>query len=156
MISSLIPLVHLMLHIGLPTLTSVASDQLNHALNELSAWAATCASRSLTEVTTKASTGATHSLRKMASFHGSYLKYEFIDSADFFIWYSETCFSFCPRLVVPRYIPRLLDCFPHARSAVEHAHLIIPIWDMQPRNIGIHHRHTPDSRSADETWPTHL
>ena len=42
-----------------------------------------------------------------------------------------------------RYIPRLLDCFPHARSAMEHAHLIIPIWDMQPRNIGIHRRHTP-------------
>ena len=74
-----------MLHIGLPTLTSVASDQHNHALNELSAWAATCASRSVTEVTTNASTGATHSLIKMVSFHGAYLKYEFIDSAEFFI-----------------------------------------------------------------------
>ena len=37
----------------------------------------------------------------MASFHGAYLKYECIDSAEYFIWYSEKCLSFCPSLVVP-------------------------------------------------------
>ena len=43
--------------IGLPTLMWVASDILNDSFqldNELSAWAATCSSRSVTEVTTKA------------------------------------------------------------------------------------------------------
>ena len=100
--------------------------------------------RSVTEVTTKASTGATNSLIKMASFHGAYLKYEYIDSAEFFIWYSEKCLSFCPRLVVPignhlaTVYPKAPRLLPHACSAMEHAHLIIPIWDMQPRNIGIH------------------
>ena len=138
-----------MLHIGLPTLTSVASDLLNHALNELSAWAATCLSRSVTEVTTKASTGATHSLIKMASFQGAYILnmsvliplnflYDIVKSVFLFahVWLCRS------GIMWRRYIPRLLDCFPYARSAMEHAHLIIPIWDMQPRNIGIHRRHT--------------
>ena len=138
---------------------------------------------SVTEVTTKASTGATHSLIKVASFHGAYLKYEYIDSAEFFIWYSEKYLFFAhvwlcrSGIMWRRYIQRLLDCSPHACSAMEHVHLIIPIWDMQPRNIGIHRQLSrsgtcnqgtsgytpgdtpsayPDSRSADETYPAYL
>ena len=147
MISSLIPL---------PTLTSVASDQHNHALKELSAWAAACASRSVTEVTTNASTGATHSLIKMASFQVAYFKYSFIDSAEFFIWYSETCFSFCPRLVVPTVYPKAPRLLP--ACALSHGARALNCPDLG--HATKEHRDTPsaypDSRSADETCPAHL
>ena len=78
-------------------LMSVASDLLNDALqldNELSAWAATCSSRSVTEVTTKP-VGYTFRPYKMANFKSIYLEFGHIDFAEFFLlWYSEKCLSY--------------------------------------------------------------
>ena len=36
---------------------------------------------------------------KMAIFHGAYLKFGRIDFADFFIWYSEKCLSYCHKIL---------------------------------------------------------
>ena len=59
-----------------------------------------------------------------------------------------------------RYIPRLLDCFPHACSAMEQAHLIDLLNHPDLGHATKEDRDTPsaypDSRSADETCPAYL